>query len=239
MYTDSLLGRIFSLQDQVTARHISQNPDRFSLLSDALALLSAIDMSPAEWDAIPVQMRSLFNYFHADTFSCIVSSARLCFHGCSADAFALMRVALENLTILDYIASKGLYQDAFAEMQQRAARGKPFSDAFSYDRAISVLQITDRRTRLWGQMSAMGSHASPPRLSLALAKRGEGHRTKPGLSLDDPNIPHVLGELTSLTLFALRVVNDFLKLYAPLSQVTFSMKLVSLEARYEALKPEQ
>ena len=61
MKGNSLLERTFAFQDQVLPRHISTNLERFSFVSDGIALLSDIDISPETWDTIPVEMRSLFN----------------------------------------------------------------------------------------------------------------------------------------------------------------------------------
>lgn len=239
MKGNSLLELIFALQDQVLPRHISTNLDLFSFVSDGIALLSDINISPETWDTIPVEMRSLFNYFHADALSSLISAARLCLHGCETDALALMRVVLENLTILDYIATKRLYHEAFVEIQQGARRGKPFSAKFSYKTAIRSLGITDRRNRLRGDMSTFGSHVSPPRLKLAQVQRGGSYHPKVGLALDNPrSIRLVLYELASCVLFAARVVHEFLSTYLDVVPPAFAKSHTELEALYKDLKIE-
>ena len=150
-----------------------------------------------------------------------------------------MRVVLENLTILDYIATKRLYLEAFVEIQQRARCGRPFSDKFSYKTAIRSLGITDHRNRVRGDMSTFGSHASPPRLKLALVQRGGSHHPKVGLALDNPrSIRLVLGELATHVLFAARVVHDFLSTYLDVVPPAFAKSHAELEALYKDLKIE-
>ena len=239
MKGNSLLERTFAFQDQVLPRHISTNLERFSFVSDGIALLSDIDISPETWDTIPVEMRSLFNYFHADALSSLISATRLCLHGCETDALALMRVVLENLTILNYIATERLYLEAFVDIQQRARCGRPFSDKFSYKTAIRSLGITDHRNRARGYMSTFGSHASPPRLKLALVQRGGSLHPKVGLALDNPrSIRLVLGELATHVLFAARVVHDFLSTYLDVVPPAFAKSHAELESLYKDLKIE-
>ena len=233
MSSEPLLQRIFSLQDQLVPRHISLHLERFMFVNDALDLLSQLPVNPDEWEAIPVQLRSLFNYFRTDAFSSMVSATRLCLHGCETDALALMRVVIEELTILEYILESGLHNEAFEEFRKRSSRAKPFPEAFSYEKALSALRVNDKRTMLWGIMSALGSHASPPRLSRAFVRYGDTHRSRPGLAIDDPRIHEGLGLLASQSLFALRVVDIFLQKHASGSHKDFSPRLAALETRYE------
>jgi hypothetical protein len=236
MADNSFLARVFAIQEQVLPRHIAANSERFAFVSDAVEFLSNLEIPPNKWESIPVEMRSLFNFLYSDALSTLISAIRLCLHGCDTDALALMRVVLEELTILDYISTKRLYHSAFLEVQDNSRRGKSFSDRFSYDKAVRELGITDRRERLRGHMSTLGSHASPPRLSLALTSRGPSKHFKAGVALDNQRISQVLGEIASLSLFAVRVVGDMLKTYIDVVPEKFLASRKKLEADYEALK---
>jgi hypothetical protein len=236
MTNSSTLKRIFTIQEQVVSRHIAANSDRFAFISEAVELLIDLRIPQGAWESIPVEMRSLFNYLYSDAFSTLISAIRVCLHGCDTDAFALMRVVLEELTILDYIATKRLYHSASIEIQENTRRGKPFSDRFSYQTAVKALGITDRRERLRGQMSSLGSHASPPRLSLALTRCSSGEHFKAGVALDNPKISIVLGEIASLCLFTVRVVNEVLRTYLDVIPEEFSKTREKLEEEYKALK---
>jgi len=236
MTDSSFLKRVFAIQEQVLTRHINANSDRFEFVSEAIELLANLEIPSESWEAIPVEMRSLFNYLFSDAISTLISAIRVCLHGCETDALALMRVVLEELTILDYIATKRLYHSASLEVQENFRRGKSFSDKFSYKTAIKALHVTDRRERLRGQMSALGSHASPPRLSLALTHRDDTDHFKAGVALDNKRVSSVLGEIASLSLFAVRVVGDLLVTYLGAEPEEFSRIHAKLEADYEALK---
>ena len=235
MTNSSFLERIFSLQERVLSRHISTNSNLFSFISETIELLANFGITQEYWDTIPVEMKKIFDIFHSDIFSTLVSATRLCLQGCDTDALALMQVTIEDLTILDYIATERLYHNAFLEIQENSRKGKNFSDKFSYAKVVKAQNITDRRERLRGKMSAFGSHASPSRLSLALVYREGSNHPKPGLALNNPQIPWVLGEIASLCLFTVRVYSNFFITYLNEIPVKFLTTGAKLEEYYEDL----
>ena len=239
MVGPSLLDRIFTLQEEVLRRNATRNADRVGFISRALEAIDEIGVSDTDWATIPIEMRTLYNYFEGDSVSTLISATRLCLHGCETDAFALMRIVLENLTILDYIATKRLHREAFAELQGRSRRGRPFSDHFSYEAAARETDATDRRRRLRGHLSVLGSHASPSRLALSRTQRGGVDHLKIGVALDNPRVRQALGELAALALFAARVVGGCFQAYLPALPARYAESASALEEAYVSLQADE
>jgi hypothetical protein len=229
------LASIFVLQERVLHAHIEFFGDRYQLVANCLELVGLLELPESEWESIPLESRIVFNYFRGDSISTLISATRLALHGCETDAYALMRVVLESLTVFSYIVSANLFSDALREIQLRSSKGKAFSSILSYKTAIRQLDIKDRRDHLRGQMSTIGSHLSPSRLAMSrYLLRGAEH-VKAGMSLAEPSVKIAFGELASLSLFAVRVTDEFLSKLLPHSATHFHRRRVELDARYEAL----
>ncbi len=164
------MDRIFDLQDEITRVHANKFRERYSFICECLEALSNLQIPPAHWRTLPSYQRIVFNYFHGDSISTLISALRLCLHGCDSDALSLMRIVVENLTIFDYIVAKGLYESALTDIESSSWKQKPFSKKFSYKTAIKELGVKDRRKKLWGRISVVGAHASPSRLVLSRMK---------------------------------------------------------------------
>jgi hypothetical protein len=236
MESPSFVDRVFALQNQIVPRYVTANLQIYTFITDAIEMQSEFDVSQQDWESIPVEMRSLFNFLHADALSTLLSALRVALHGCDTDALALCRVVLENLTILDYISSKQLHHSAFVEIHESSSHGKSFSDRFTYETAIKQLGYADDRNRLRGQMSTLGSHASPARLSLALVRRAGEDHLKAGVALDNPKVSRVLNEIARLALFGIRVVRGMFGTYLTMIPENFDQKCKKIEADFEALQ---
>ena len=230
------LQRIFSLQERALKKNIQQNSDRYSFVARCIDLIFLSNISLDSWDAIPDHTITVFNYFRLDALSTLINSIRLCLQGCDTDAYALMRIVIENLTVLDYIITSDLFEDAYLELSTKAPRGKKFSSRFSFKTAISQPHVTDRRERLVGNLSNIGAHISPPRLSSSLYRVGYA---KIGLSIDNPRIKLSLGELASLSLFFVMVIDDFISKFLEKRSEQFHTIRLDLEKSYDRLASDK
>lgn len=233
---NSLLGRALALQGEVLKRNITEFDARYSFISACIDLAGAPGVPDQSWKTLPVSQRYVFNCFHGDILSTLINAIRLGFQGCETDAYAIMRVALENLTILQYITQSGLYDEARAEIEGNAKRGKRFSSKFTYQNALKKLGITDRRERLRGDLSNLGNHVSPSRLGMSRFEIGDKNYPKVGVSINNPRTNVVIGELASLCLFFVKITDDFLAGSSAENRGPFHKKRVELEGRYEDLK---
>lgn len=230
-----ILDKIFDLQDKITRENAHQFNDRYSFISECIEILSNLNVSHDLWKTISSHQRIVFNYFHGDSVSTLISSLRLCLHGCDSDALSLMRIVIENLTIFDYIATKDLYEVALVDIKSRSSKLRPFSEKLSYETAIRELGIKDRRKKLWGQMSAVGAHASPSRLGLSRMKIDGIDYPRAGVAINNPRTKQVLGEIASIALFAVMVFDEFFTLTFD-SQSPLNKHRQELEKKYALLQ---
>jgi len=232
----SLLERVLTLQEEVLRKHVVEFEVRYSFISSCIDLVGAPGIPDQSWQTLPVSQRYVFNCFHGDILSTLINAIRLGFQGCETDAYAIMRVVLENLTILQYIVQCGLYDGAHGEIEGNTKRGKRFSNKFSYQTSLKELGIKDRRERLKGDLSNWGNHVSPSRLGMSRFEIGDKSFCKLGLSINNPRTKIVIGELASLCLFFVKITDDFLAACNAENRGAFHQKRIELERRYEDLK---
>jgi hypothetical protein len=166
----------------------------------------------------------------------MVNALKLSLYGCETDACALMRTVLENLTVFEHINEEGLHSQAYDEMVTNGPKGKPFSKSLDFSTALKKQETRDRRGKLMGMLSTIGSHLSPTRLGRSRMVIDGRNHMKPGASVDNPRINETFGELAALALFHVQVVDDFLGKYLPEAASDFHAKAEKLEAEYDSLK---
>jgi hypothetical protein len=191
------------------------------------------------WKRLPTSQRVVFNYFHGDALSALINAIRLGFQGCETDAYALMRVGLENLTVLQYIIEFALYDKAYLEIENRLKRGKCFSKNFSCNIALKKLNIDDKRARVMGDFSNLGSHTSPSRLAMSRFQIGDNDFPKVGIAVNNPRTKRIIGELATLALFFVEITDDFLKVSLAENGDIFHQRRTELERVYEEFKDRQ
>lgn len=232
----NILINIFGLQEKVIQRYIEEYKDRFSLISECFFALSTIEFPKNIKSMDEHAKRVVFNYFSADALSTLTNAIRLSLHGCESDSYALMRVVMENLTILQYIMKFNLYQEALGEIILRADKGKNFSEKFSYQKAVNELEISDRREKLRGQMSNIGSHISPHRLMTNMFILGDQQHVRIGMALNNPRIKIALGELAAISLFTVILTDDFIRSTYESEAIDFHELRIDLEQKYKENK---
>lgn len=124
---NSLLEHIFPLQEAVLRRNIAEFKDRYDFISACVDLGGMPKVPDQSWKMLPISQRVVFNYFHGDTLSTLINAIRLGFQGCETDAYALMRVVLESLTILQYIIKFDLCDEACAQRGRKKRAPVSFS----------------------------------------------------------------------------------------------------------------
>ena len=233
--TKQLLSQVFRLQEEILQKYIAELPDRYNFISDCVDLMYSLEVPENIWGSIPVEHRTVFNYFHGDAVSTLISAIRLCLHGCETDSLALMRVLIETITILHYVIEKNLYDELYSELIKRAPKGKGFSKKFSYETAIRELDVQDNRERLRGQTSSLGSHASPGRIGMSRYNVDGYDNVKFGISIDMSKVRIVLGELASISLYLIRVIDKFFEKSKYIDS-SFHAKRLLLEEEYKRLE---
>lgn len=235
--TKQLLSLIFELQEEFLQKYIAAFPERYNFISECIDLMYSLEVPEDVWNSIPVEHRTVFNYFHGDAASTLISAIRLCLHGCETDSLALMRVLIETITILHYVIEKSLYIELYSELMEKAPKGKGFSKRFSYETAIRELDVQDNRERFRGQMSSLGSHASPGRIGMSRFTVDGHDNVKFGVSTAESKVRIVLGELASISLYLIRVIDMFIK-ESKYADSSFHQRRLVLETSYESLRVE-
>lgn len=228
--------RIFNLQDAVLKKNIEDNLKRYTFVVSCIELVAAVPITDQCWSALPKQQKIIYNMFHGDCFSTIVNSLKLCLYGCETDSYALMRVVLESLTVFDHINEEELHTKAYDEIVSNAPKSKSFSKLFDFKAVLRQQKNKDRRGRLKGFLSNIGSHLSPTRLARnRLIVDGQSH-PKPGASVENPRINEALGELAAIALFFVKVVDEFYQKYIPQGVTEYHIKAQYLEKEYDSMK---
>jgi len=145
---------------------------------------------------------------------------------------------IENLTIFDYVINFSLYDELYSELLGKASKGKSFSKRFSYKNAVEKLGGGDRRNKLRGQLSTLGSHISPPRLALSRFKLNETDHVKAGIALNNSRVKVALGELASLALFTVIVTDQFLFSVTGDTENNIHVQKQVFEREYVSLKSQ-
>ncbi len=231
-----ILESVFNLQEKVLRKNIAEFKERYNFISACIDLAGNPAIPANVWEKLPDSQRVVFNYFHGDALSTLVNAIRLGFQGCETDAYALMRVVLENLTILQYIVQFNLYDNAYSEIENKVKRGKNFSNKFSYTTALEKVGIKDHRKRLRGDFSNLGNHVSPLRLTMSRFKIGDDEFPKVSASINNPRTKKVIGELASLALFFIKITDDFLMACLAENESTFHQRRIEMERLYDDLK---
>jgi hypothetical protein len=235
----SLLDRVFPLQEEVLRRNTAEFKDRYDFISACIDLGGKLSIPDQSWETLPISQRVIFNYFDGDASSTLINAIRLGFQGCETDSYALMRVVLENLTVLQYIIKFTLYDEAYSEVVNKVRLGKRFSQKYSYKTAVKKLGIKDRRDRVKGSFSNFGSHPSPSRLAMSRFKIGDNDFPKVGVAINNPRTKMAIGELAALALFFVEITDDFLMACLAENAGAFHQRRVELESLYKSLKDNQ
>lgn len=226
-----LLGKIFELQDTAVAKHMKEFPVLFGDLSSVVNVIGSPGLAEGAWAKVPEIPRTIFNYFYSDSFSSLASGIRLAYHGLDTDCYALLRVVMENLTILEFIIENNLYSDAFDELQERVGKGRPFSEKFSYTTALKDLQIDIDRRRFWGELSALGSHASPLRLRWSRMEFAGIPFFKLGVVIENPKIQGVIETCLKVAVLFGEVMGTFYTAFTIEGERAYQAELTSLTDR--------
>ncbi len=232
-----ILERVFQLQDEVINRNIAQFKDRYDFISACIDLAGRPEIPALTWESLPVSKRIVFNYFHGDALSTMINATRLGFQGCGTDAYALMRVVIEQFTVFEYIMRSDKYDIAMAELSTKVSKNS--AKALSYEAAIKELGIADRRKRLWGDFSKLGSHSSSQRLRMSRFTVGDQDFPKMGCSINDPRTKMTVGELASSALWCVRITDEFLQRCLGGQVSPFHQRRLDLENSYERLRKDK
>ena len=230
---DPLIPQIFKLQNIVLSQNMQEFSVLYGFISDCIDLIGEPGLSKEGWENLPELQRNILNYFYADSFSTLVNSFRLALYGIETDAYALMRVVLENLTIFEYIIQDEQYEAAFIEMQERVQRRRPFSPRFSYKTSLKKLNVNDERNRLWGELSVSGSHASPGRLRMSRLDYGGLVYFKVGAAVENPRTKDTLKVLARLTYYFAQILDTFFLKNSVPEAASFHERLEKFESRID------
>ncbi|HCK65490.1 MAG TPA: hypothetical protein DHW49_04435 [Anaerolineae bacterium] len=150
-----------------------------------------------------------------------------------------MRVALEELTVFEYITIFSKFDEASAEIIAKVPKQKNFGDEFRYEKVIRKLK-KDGREKVYGMLSNLGTHLSPVRVALSRRGDGERERLKVGMMLGNPNTPIALGELARIYLFSIDVFNNFfIKFLQDPTKSPFNATLPIARSKYESLAKKE
>ena len=107
--TKQLLYQVFRLQEEILQKYIAELPDRYNFISDCVDLMYSLEVPENIWGSIPVEHRTVFNYFHGDAVSTLISAIRLCLHGCETDLSILGSEPywFQSLCIAHLVLSRG------------------------------------------------------------------------------------------------------------------------------------
>lgn len=203
------LTQIFELQNTTFAKHVQEFGALFQALSSVIDVIGSPELDQTSWENLPEVPKTIFNYFYSDSFSSLASAIRLAFHGVDTDCYALLRVVVENLTILEYIIENDLYEEAFTELQERVGKNRPFSEKFSYKTAVQDLQVDPGRRRFWRELSTVGSHSSPLRLRWSRLEFGGIPYYKVGVGIENPGIRSAIENCLKLAVHFGQVMGTF------------------------------
>jgi hypothetical protein len=203
--TKQSLVRIFDTQNKVIQKYIQDYPVLYDFISKCQDY-SNVELSPSEWDTIPEDRRTIFNYYQADILSTLINATRLCLQGCETDAYALLRVVNQELGEFNSVIEQSLYDQLYKEMQDNSMKGKHFSDLFRK----KINKIKDKkREHVYGKLSNIGSHPSPTRVALSIRSDMSGIRVKVGMILNNPNVETCLLRISEHYLYAIRVFDEY------------------------------
>jgi len=224
---------LFTLQNRVMRKHISEFKKQYDFISACIEHAGDLKITEQSWKAVPFPRVKVFNDFHGDVLSTLINAIRLVLQGCATDAYALMRVVRENLTILQYIVKFTLYKPYFVYVKW-VQRGKRFGDQFSYQTAVRKLDIEDQL----GEFSKLGSHASPPRHARGRFKVGDSYFPMVGASVNNPMTKEAMDKLASLALSLVEVTDDFITACLKEAGKPYHHRRIELKTLYENLQEE-
>lgn len=244
MYPNSSsLKDIFNLQNKVIQKHINEYVDLYDFISKCFDLVGNQRVEKDIWLTLSNSQRLVYNLFEGDIFSTLINVTRLCLQGCETDAYALMRVVLEELTVFDYISTTSSFDEACQEIKAKSQKPKKFSDKFRFEKAVDNLP-KDAREKVYGIYSNIGIHLSPQRLALSRGKSNERDSLKVGMMVGSVNVPISLIHLSGLFLFTIEVFDEFFIKYLPNSKAspffeitsTLNLEHQNLLSKYDHLK---
>ena len=226
------LLKAFDLQNDAVVQHIQEHRGLFDALSQFVDLIGGPGIDMGSWHEAPEIPKTIFNYFYSDSFSSLVSAARLAFHGVDTDSYALVRVVVENLTILEYVTQDQLYDAIYLELQERVKKGRPFGDRFSFETASRILGVAKDRRKLWGDLSNLGSHSSPLRLRRSRLEFGNMAYYKVGVGIGNPGVAESIEVTTKLAAIFGKVMGAFYLQFGLDGAESYSDRLSALTGQY-------
>lgn len=223
------LKKIFNLQEKLMRRAMRHHKAEWEFIRDCIDLV--LDRRFIKEKITDSDMRKLqvVHKFLNDAFSTIINSLKMCLYGCLTDSLSLLRSALEELAIMNYIVQEGLFKTAEYELSKKLKR-------LEFDEITKSIKHGSHIKKLHGKLSELASHGTSERIrSNKVFLQGQYLPTVT-MAIDDKRTRKDLYEIMDVSLYMIRILTDFYSTKKEVISDYFFSKGVELETRYKAIR---
>lgn len=199
---DISLEEIIDCQDKAMHRAIQEHQKEWEFVKDCIELVinrRIIEEHIVENDKIKLEV---VHTFLNDALSTLINSFKIALYGCYSDSMTLLRPALEELTIMNYIVLKGSFAIADYELDRSLNKLK-------FETIVKSVRDGQAIEELHGRISGLAAHGTASRIR---NNRFEFYGTNlptVGVGLDSKKTKKCLNEIMRASLYMIRILTDF------------------------------
>lgn len=222
------LDEILDCQDKSMQRAIQEHQKEWAFVKDCIELVinrRIIKEHIVENDEIKLEV---VHTFLNDALSTLINSLKIALYGCFSDSMTLLRPTLEELTIMNYIVSKGSFDTANYELDRSFKK-------LEFETIVKSVKDGQTIKNLWGRISALAAHGTASRIRNNRFDINGRNLPTVGVSLDPERKERCLHEIMNVSLYMIRILTDFYGTKKEIISEDFFSKSSELEKRFKCL----
>lgn len=223
------LEEIFNLQDRVLKRAIENHKAEWVFVRDCIELVINRRFIGKNISKSDENKLEIVHTFLNDAISTLINSLKIGLYGCYADALTLLRPVIEELTIIDHIVGKGVFQTADYELDRNFKKLK-------FDEIVNSVKDSQVIKELHGRISNVAVHGTATRIRKNSFDLNGTNMPTVGVALDPERTKKYLHEIMRASLYMIRILTDFYSTKPEIISEYFFVKKEELEKRFSAFR---
>lgn len=163
--------------------------------------------------------------FLNDALSTLINSFKIALYGCYSDSMTLLRPALEELTIMNYIVLKGSFAIADYELDRSLNKLK-------FETIVKSVRDGQAIEELHGRISGLAAHGTASRIRNNRFELYGTNLPTVGVGLDSKKTKKCLNEIMRASLYMIRILTDFYGTKKEIISEDYFSKSRELEKRF-------
>lgn len=223
------IEEIIDCQDKAMQRAIQEHKKEWEFVKDCIELVINRRIIEEHYVKNDKKELEVVHTILNDALSTLINSFKIALYGCYSDSMTLLRPALEELTIMNYIVFKGSFDTADYELDRRL-------DKLKFETIVKSVRDGQDIEELHGRISGLAAHGTASRIRNNRFELYGTNLPTVGVGLDSEKTKKCIDEIMRASLYMIRILTDFYGKKKEIISEDYFFKSLELEKRFECMR---